>query len=223
MRIIFVRHGEPNYALDCLTEMGVLQAEKAAQRLRSENIDAMFSSPQGRALQTAQAASRAYENMPVEKLDFMHEVSWGSLDGSPLFENGHPWAVSDELIRQGYDVMRRDWESHPLFKNNLVTDCVRLIAGKIDQWLSSLGYEREGLYYRNTLDGENRRTVALFSHGGSSTAALAHITNIPFPYLCTLFHMPFTSLTILRFDPEPGSLCAPHLELSGDAKHIEGI
>ena len=39
MRIIFVRHGEPDYAHDCLTEMGKLQAVAAAERLRNEGIE----------------------------------------------------------------------------------------------------------------------------------------------------------------------------------------
>ena len=30
MRLILVRHGEPNYQLDCLTEFGRRQAEAAA-------------------------------------------------------------------------------------------------------------------------------------------------------------------------------------------------
>ena len=30
MRIIFVRHGEPDYAHDCLTDMGKLQAVNGA-------------------------------------------------------------------------------------------------------------------------------------------------------------------------------------------------
>jgi len=34
MRIIFVRHGHPNYEKDCLTELGHRQAEAAAQRLK---------------------------------------------------------------------------------------------------------------------------------------------------------------------------------------------
>ena len=50
MRIIFVRHGEPNYEKDCLTPLGKLQAEAAAERLRDEGIDTVFSSPFGRAL-----------------------------------------------------------------------------------------------------------------------------------------------------------------------------
>ena len=33
MRILFVRHGHPNYEKDCLTELGHLHAEAAAKRL----------------------------------------------------------------------------------------------------------------------------------------------------------------------------------------------
>ena len=35
MKIVFVRHGHPNYHEDCLTELGHLQAEAAARRLES--------------------------------------------------------------------------------------------------------------------------------------------------------------------------------------------
>ena len=38
MRIVFVRHGEPDYERDCLTEKGKLQAKAAAKRLVRENI-----------------------------------------------------------------------------------------------------------------------------------------------------------------------------------------
>ena len=36
MRIVFVRHGEPDYEHDCLTPLGRLQARAAAERLREE-------------------------------------------------------------------------------------------------------------------------------------------------------------------------------------------
>ena len=52
MRLIFIRHGEPDYEKDCLTELGHKQAAAAAQRLLSEGIDEIYSSPQGRAFQT---------------------------------------------------------------------------------------------------------------------------------------------------------------------------
>ena len=38
MRIIFVRHGHPDYAHDCLTELGKKHAAAAALRLQDEGI-----------------------------------------------------------------------------------------------------------------------------------------------------------------------------------------
>ena len=55
MRIVFVRHGEPDYARDCLTENGKIQAALAAERLREEGIEEIYSSPLGRAAETAAA------------------------------------------------------------------------------------------------------------------------------------------------------------------------
>ena len=57
MRIVFVRHGEPDYANDCLTAVGKVQAEQAALRLREEGIEEIWSSPLGRAAETAKAAN----------------------------------------------------------------------------------------------------------------------------------------------------------------------
>ena len=139
MRIVFVRHGEPDYRNDCLTETGKIQARQAAVRLREEGIEQIFSSPLGRAQETAAAASEEL-GLPVQTLDFMRELHWGSIDGEPLFANGHPWDIADELARQGWNLNRTDWEELPYFKNNVVTANVRLVVEGIDQWLASLGY-----------------------------------------------------------------------------------
>ena len=77
MRIVFVRHGDPDYAHDCLTEKGLIQAKQAAVRLREEGIEEIWSSPMGRAQQTAAAASEEL-GLPVKTLDFMHELNWGT-------------------------------------------------------------------------------------------------------------------------------------------------
>ena len=53
MRIIFVRHGHPNYEKDCLTELGHLHAQAAAKRLEEETIAEVHSSSCGRAAETA--------------------------------------------------------------------------------------------------------------------------------------------------------------------------
>ena len=52
MRIIFVRHGHPDYKNDCLTPLGHEQAKAAAARLQNEKVDAVYSSVKGRAMET---------------------------------------------------------------------------------------------------------------------------------------------------------------------------
>ncbi len=52
MRIIFVRHGEPDYSTDSLTENGKKEAEALAERTSKWNVDKFYVSPQGRAFST---------------------------------------------------------------------------------------------------------------------------------------------------------------------------
>ena len=222
MRIIFVRHGEPDYTNDCLTAAGKIQAQRAALRLREEGIGEIWSSPLGRAAETAQAAAGLL-GLPVRTLDFMREVRWGSTNGEPLFANGHPWDIVNEMSRQGIDLTRPDWRSSPYFRTNSVTEYVDNVEKGIDEWLAGFGYVREGTGYRHLIEEKEHRTVALFSHGGSSSAAIGHILNLPFPYVCAVLHLRFTGITILKLDRSSGLGTHPSLELSNDAEHIREI
>ena len=49
MRILIVRHGDPNYELDTLTETGWKEARLVAEYLAKFNIAAFYVSPLGRA------------------------------------------------------------------------------------------------------------------------------------------------------------------------------
>ena len=128
MRIIFVRHGHPNYEKDCLTDLGVLHAKAVAQRLKNENepIEKIFSSTCGRALETASFIDSKF-GVGVVGLDFMREIKWGSVDESLLTPD---WATSD------------------LYKNNKLVSCVQKMGTEFDNWLKDFGYVREGDYYR---------------------------------------------------------------------------
>ena len=222
MRILFVRHGEPDYAHDCLTPLGAVQAKAAAERLKEEGIEEIYSSPMGRATETARAAADVL-GLEVKTLDFMHEIYWGSDDGTPVFADGHPWHIADEMARQGWDLTDPSWKTHPFFVHNRAAAEVDKVSAGVDCWLASLGYEREGAYYRNVRADDAQHTVALFSHGGSSSAAMGRILNLPFPYMCAMLHLPFTGITAIRLDRHPGSLHLPCLELAGDGRHIRGL
>lgn len=222
MRIIFIRHGEPNYELDCLTPKGHVQAAAAAQRLLREGISEVWSSPLGRAQETAEAFSKQ-SGLPIKTLPFMRELDWGSIDGSQLFAGGHPWFTANEMARLGLPLDAAGWENGDWFKNNIVTGIVKGIQAGIDEWLFGLGWERRGSSYCALSEDAEKKTVALFSHGGSSSAAIGHILSIQFPLTCALFHFGHTGITILRFSGEPGVPTVPCIELLNDMAHTTNI
>ena len=220
MRIIFVRHGDPNYRLDCLTELGHLQAEAAARRLSEERIERIFASTCGRAMETAGHIATPH-GLTVEPLEFMREIGWDTLSGDPLPSKGHPWHLADWMVSRGELLNNPRWAAEEPFCRNAVTARALMVGERIDGLLAELGYDREGEYYR-VREG-NDRTYILVSHGGSGSAAIAHIFGIPFPYVCGVVHPDFTSITIASFSTEVGALATPRLELLNDARHIAGI
>ena len=220
MRIIFVRHGHPDYVNDCLTPLGHQQAEQGALRLKNEGIEQIFSSPMGRAHETAMYTAKLLSK-DIETVDFMHEIKWGSSDGKEIYKDGHPWDTSLYAISQGYSLMDESWTKNEPFSNNTVFGEIERVASQSDQWLETLGYRREGTNYRVVGDNTDR-TIALFSHGGSSSALFAHLLNLPFFYLCRAICPDFTAITVLCLSDEKGALTAPAIELANDSRHIKG-
>ena len=217
MKIIFVRHGHPDYIKDCLTELGHPQAEAAAERLKNEKIDRIFSSSCGRAYETA-CHIAARHNLDVTQYDFMREIRWGVKDTDDYV---HPWSLADEWVAKGKDVMNFDWQNDPEYKGVTLASDYNKLAQEFDKWLEDFGLVREGKYYRVTR--ENNDTIMMVSHAGASTAVLSHIFNLPFLYACRTIDCNYTAITVVSFRSKVGELITPRFTLVNDARHIEGI
>lgn len=221
MRIVFVRHGHPDYARDCLTDEGKIQAEIVAKRLADEGICEIYASSMGRARETAAPLSRD-SGLPVTLLDFMREIRWGSSSGKKIAEGGHPWLFMPGYIRSGGDVYNRNFEDMDAFQDNdILLACIDKVKSGIDAWLSERGFCREGDRYRVKSDENMDKTVAIFSHGGSSTVVLSHFFNFPFPASIIMIRPYFTSVTVVRFEGEEGDLIIPKIELLTDDRHLK--
>lgn len=217
MKIVFVRHGHPNYKDDCLTELGHPQAEAAAERLKDEKIDKIFSSSCGRAVETAEHIA-ARHNLKIIQLDFMREINWGT-PGTDDFV--HPWESVDKWVSDGKDMINCDWKNDPDYKDRTVLKSYDKVVSGFDDWLSKFGLVREGSYYRVTR--ENNDTIMLVSHGGSSSVVFSHIFNVPFPFVCKTIRPNFTAITEVTFNGKVGELTSPRFELVNDARHIKGV
>lgn len=220
MRIIFVRHGHPDYDKDCLTALGHLHGEAVAERLKDEPVERIFSSTHGRAMETAEHIDVKF-HLGVEGLEFMRETRWGSVDGESLFRDGHPWDISDYMVAQGRELLDADWEQTEFYRNNKLVENAKHLATGLDEWLASLGYRREGAYYR--VGKAVHHTVVVVSHGGASTAALGHLFNLPLPFLFSAVCPDYTAVTVVSLSGKEGELVAPRFEIVNDARHIANI
>ena len=220
MKIFFVRHGHPDYKNDCLTELGRKHAQAAAERLKNSGITKIYASTNGRAFETAEYTAREL-GLSITPYDFMREMRWGSSDGEPILVDGSPWLLAEMYASEGRDLWNPAWRSCDPFCRSRVVESIETVRNGIDTWLEELGYKREGAYYRVVGDATDK-TVAMFSHGGSSSAALSHLFHIPFPQFCGMFHLDFTCVTVVELSNEQGKLVYPKL-ISSDANHIVGL
>jgi probable phosphoglycerate mutase len=98
-RTLLLRHGETSLSAEKrfagvgeipLTETGVLQAKAAAKALAGRSIDAIVSSPLGRARQTAQEVADVLD-LPVRTEDGFRETDFGDWEGYTFAEVRERW------------------------------------------------------------------------------------------------------------------------------------
>ena len=221
MKLYLVRHGDPNYADDCLTPLGRVQAAAAAERLKDSGIEKIYSSTCGRAVETAGYTAKLLGIEDIEQLHFMREFSWGARSGEEIYDHGRPWSISDKLAADNESNMERDWAQSRYYENNYLMDFYNDLVSGVDELLSGLGVKREGLYYR--VENCPYNTVALFSHGGSSSALLSHVFNLPYPFVTSAICPECTAITVISFAQGKNCTVAPKFEVCNDARHIEGL
>ena len=220
MRLIFVRHGEPDYANDCLTENGRHQAACTAERLRDEPISAIYASPMGRTVETASFTANKH-GLDVQRLDFMHEIDWGTAgDATEVPYGGHPWTLGYKLLTENPELVGSParWREHPYFRDNRCLACYDRIAAEFDTFLEGFGlYRKNGLYECRKACED---TIALFAHGGSGAVMFAHVLHLPFPFVLTTLPYGVCSVSVLLFESKAGGMVIPRLELFNDMAHL---
>lgn len=177
MRILLIRHGDPDYENDCLTEKGRREATLLAKRLQNEKIDAFYSSPLGRAKETCLYTARAQgREQDVQVLDWLKEFNC-----DVTFPSGRkhdiPWdMLPEEWANEAgmYEYTR--WYDHPCYDNSCVKKQYLRVTGALDALLEKHGYKREDRIYR--VEQRNRDTIALFCHFGVESVLLSRLCNI---------------------------------------------
>ena len=118
MRIIFIRHGDPDYVNDTLTEKGIREATLLSERVASwENITEFYCSPLGRAKKTA-SYSLEKVNRDAITYEWLKEFSY-FIDDPTTARHGVPWDFMPEYwteISEMYD--KEKWKEAEIYRSN---------------------------------------------------------------------------------------------------------
>ncbi len=142
MRIIFVRHGEPDYSTDTLTEQGQREAAALKERAKHWEIEQAFVSPMGRAKETAQPTLDAL-GIEAACYEWMEEFRPRIID--PLTMEEHcAWDLMPETYTADPLLMDPDhWFDAEVYQQNpKVKERALHIYEKLDQFIEGYGYHR---------------------------------------------------------------------------------
>lgn len=204
MDFYIIRHGDPDYDNDTLTEYGWKQAEVLGDRLAAEGLDYIYSSPLGRAKDTAAPL--------VRKLDKPIVIQpWSREIGVPAY-TPNPFLLSDECMEKGFR-----WFETERFRHIPMAEVSAAIHSGLDALLAIHGYERKENVYMPY--APNNSKVALFCHGNMAATMIPHLFNVPINKIWAQTVLFTTSITVFHFDDNPeGSL--PVCKMFNDRSHL---
>ena len=218
MKLLLIRHGEPNYEKDCLTPHGTEQAKRLAKRLESEGITHAFMSPMGRAMETAHI-SFDKTDIPLKKCDWLHEFDVKVYDKDSQ-EPIHVWDLLPENWTQVKDAFDKDsFQNVQGIKDTEMYPRYQSVVNGLDDLLTQFGLVREGGVYHKTKDCNE--TIALFCHFGVTCVMIAHLLGIsPVLTLQGMSAEP-TAIATLCTDDRSGDKVNFRLHGFGDINHLD--
>ena len=218
MRILLIRHGDPDYQRDGLSEKGKREVLLLRDRLIRLPLSGFYTSPLGRVRDTAEPSLRAFgceasvlswlQEFPVHQFDAEQNrthVIWDYLPGTR--ENHSEWK-------------REDWFRFPPFDRSDTALAVQDVFDGLDELLAGYGYVREGNHYRVSAQDHRHTQIALFCHFGIACVLLSHLLNISAQQLLHGLYLAPTSVTTVASEERDGRLASWRCLGVGDVSHL---
>ena len=219
MLLYIIRHGDPIYETDSLTPRGKLQAEAVGKRMFDAKIDRIFSSPMGRAQETAEPACRL---LGLEKNiePWAHEIEEERLTPFPDGIMKSVTMVQNTYYRSDGNIdlpYEKGFECVG-FNESQMEQKVKSIAEGGKSFLERLGYREENGVYR--ILRKNEEKVALFCHYAFAKSWLSTLLHIPIHIMWSSFDYTHTGVTVVEFKNNENGITAPKCLCWGDVSHL---
>ena len=233
MRLLFIRHGDPDYINDTLTEKGHKEAMLLAGIADRLNLGTCYVSPLGRARDTA-SYSLEKTGKPGTVLNWLEEFParvdlnlseelLGAYNDCKKFNGKYIPRIPWDLL-PSYWTKRPEYLDREAWRNSEVARCsdtVQLydsVTGKFDALLAERGYIREGFRYR--VERESKETITFFCHFGITCVLLSHLWNVsPFVLWHSLVLAPTSVSEVVTEEREKGCASFRATKL-GDQSHL---
>ena len=134
MKLLIIRHGDPDYSIDSLTEKGRREAELLKNRLIKQNIKDFYCSPLGRAKATAEPTLKAF-GKEAEICPWLEEFGGYIIDPKTK-EKRIPWDLMPEYWTKEPDFFDKDkWIDTPLISSGNIKEKYAAAISGIDSIL----------------------------------------------------------------------------------------
>lgn len=224
MRMIFVRHAEPDYENDTLTEKGFLEAAAFSDFYKDLNVNAIYSSPLNRALLTAKAFAKNHLETKFEIIpefrEFNNEEARISKFKKENGRNSITWdfkpkdICKDKVLFDYNNYFKSDW-----FKNSNVETEYKKCIDVFNKILENHGYKYNDNGYFDVVK-ENKDTIIIFSHLGKISVLLSHLLKIPYVVLAQYFCMLPTGATFVVSEERDEKIAQFRCLKLGDTSHL---
>ena len=218
MKILIIRHGDPDYSIDSLTEKGRREADMLSERIAPMDIKSYYVSPLGRARDTA-AATLKKAGRTAETLPWLREFNVPVTDPDTGIERGIPWDMLPAdwtAVREYYD--KDKWYSTPLMASGNMREHLSEVWEGLDKVIADHGYVREGNIYRALSPNED--TIAFFCHFGVQCVMLGHLLGVSPMILWHGFMAAPTSVTTLCTEERREGTAFFRASALGDISHL---
>lgn len=218
MRLLIVRHGDPDYSIDSLTEKGWKEAEYLSERLSKLDVKDFYVSPLGRAKDTASFTLKKMNRTAVE-CDWLREfdVLIDRPDVTDRQKRLWDWLpqdwTQDERFYQ-YD----HWYENERLQQSDAKGYYDYVTGKFDKLLAEHGYVREGHCYR--VEKPNEDTLIFFCHFGLECVLLAHLIGASPMVLWHGFCAAPSSVTTVNTEERREGIASFRISAFGDISHL---
>ena len=215
MKLIIVRHGDPDYENDSLTELGWKEAEALSERMKNVKADECYVSPLGRAKDTASLSLKKM-NMEATELEWLREFA-------PLVKRPEKTGVAWDWLPKDWTNMPYAfdfdrWTEYPALKEAKVREEVDWIYSEFDKFLEQHGYKKEGKLFK--VINPNSDVIVFFCHFGLECILLSYLLNLP-PFV--LWHSTIaapTSITTVATEERREGIAQFRMHTFGDTSHL---